>query len=770
MAAGASKGLFDVHTRPVLSNADVCGQITAAWMKGIRRQPDSCMLGPNEPGIHIEWVLPVDRLKQAFGAACAAAAASVTRLQANTAAAAGSRQGAAAAAGSGLQQQGWGSSGAAAVSAAAAAAVSFGASMFRKRKRSAMEDEQQPQAGGASPAEMPGILEHSNAVSMEGTGRARKHQQPRPTGRRQNTEPTPSPAAGDMAAAIAGAEAAAAAASPCDATATSEAQLAVRSGVDFQHIKAYSQEVAFAGYTWRLVVYFEARAKQQHAAAKSSRTATAAVNAAVIAGGRGKQRPDAAEGQAAAIAVEASAGNQQRLTSLFSFRRSTVAAAGSTDMAAGPAAWVKQDLGSLQTPWGSRRGPRAAALTAQKAAGGQAAGEGPVSPGQARQAVAAAAAMRLPDELPPAAEAGIGTPPSAERERQPAEAASDSCSWEWHARLAIEAWPCIALQQGVSVAAFSASLAVKRNGGMDPAAAAAAAGRAGARARQVSASIAAAGDIPKAAAGQHDKTYRHRLRTNGAGAAASGRLLAAGAGSAAARAAARAPRNSSTQLGAEAAEPAAGAVAAAGLSALQALAQRPPGEHGRRAAAVVAQQRIAQQQAGALPPDGGQRAVDQEEEVIIDDSSDGECAAGAGAGQQDSEKAWGSSNDGLTDYDSDDGEGQEDNALAEKENQGAVSGQAEPSGRCKATAAGAAAAAAAMGDGCRPAGSSGANSSWLVRRMPQGRYVKSRKCDQGYSDFFKITLQQDQWEEGAWEQYLQPGGVLQIKGTIWNVR
>jgi hypothetical protein len=52
----------------------------------------------------------------------------------------------------------------------------------------------------------------------------------------------------------------------------------------------------------------------------------------------------------------------------------------------------------------------------------------------------------------------------------------------------------------------------------------------------------------------------------------------------------------------------------------------------------------------------------------------------------------------------------------------------------------------------------------------QGSWLRSRACDTGFTSFFSISLQQGVWDNAAWEQYLQPGGVLQLRGNIWNVR
>jgi len=62
------------------------------------------------------------------------------------------------------------------------------------------------------------------------------------------------------------------------------------------------------------------------------------------------------------------------------------------------------------------------------------------------------------------------------------------------------------------------------------------------------------------------------------------------------------------------------------------------------------------------------------------------------------------------------------------------------------------------------------NSSWQVFQLPQGSWVKSSKCDTGFRNFFGVSLVQGQWSEAAWSRYLQPGGMLQLRGRIWNVR
>jgi hypothetical protein len=71
-----------------------------------------------------------------------------------------------------------------------------------------------------------------------------------------------------------------------------------------------------------------------------------------------------------------------------------------------------------------------------------------------------------------------------------------------------------------------------------------------------------------------------------------------------------------------------------------------------------------------------------------------------------------------------------------------------------------------------PAGVAGAASSgeWWEFQLPQGSWVRSRRCDNGFRDFFGISLQQGRWDEEPWGKYMQPGGVLSLRGCIWNVR
>eukprot|EP00775_Hariotina_reticulata_P002102 gene2102-2421_t len=60
--------------------------------------------------------------------------------------------------------------------------------------------------------------------------------------------------------------------------------------------------------------------------------------------------------------------------------------------------------------------------------------------------------------------------------------------------------------------------------------------------------------------------------------------------------------------------------------------------------------------------------------------------------------------------------------------------------------------------------------SWQAFQLPQGSWVKSSKCDTGFRNFFGVSLAQGQWSEAAWSRYLQPEGVLQLRGRVWNVR
>jgi hypothetical protein len=71
-----------------------------------------------------------------------------------------------------------------------------------------------------------------------------------------------------------------------------------------------------------------------------------------------------------------------------------------------------------------------------------------------------------------------------------------------------------------------------------------------------------------------------------------------------------------------------------------------------------------------------------------------------------------------------------------------------------------------------PAGVAGAagSSEWWEFQLPQGSWVRSQRCDNGFRDFFGISLQQGRWDEEPWGKYLQPGGVLRLRGCIWNVR
>jgi hypothetical protein len=52
----------------------------------------------------------------------------------------------------------------------------------------------------------------------------------------------------------------------------------------------------------------------------------------------------------------------------------------------------------------------------------------------------------------------------------------------------------------------------------------------------------------------------------------------------------------------------------------------------------------------------------------------------------------------------------------------------------------------------------------------QGSWLRSRRCDTGFTNFFSIKLQQGEWDDAAWEQFLQPGGTLELRGIISNVR
>jgi hypothetical protein len=67
-------------------------------------------------------------------------------------------------------------------------------------------------------------------------------------------------------------------------------------------------------------------------------------------------------------------------------------------------------------------------------------------------------------------------------------------------------------------------------------------------------------------------------------------------------------------------------------------------------------------------------------------------------------------------------------------------------------------------------GAAGSSSEWWEFQLPQGSWVRSRRCDNGFRDFFGISLQQGRWDEEPWGKYMQRGGVLSLRGCIWNVR
>jgi hypothetical protein len=68
------------------------------------------------------------------------------------------------------------------------------------------------------------------------------------------------------------------------------------------------------------------------------------------------------------------------------------------------------------------------------------------------------------------------------------------------------------------------------------------------------------------------------------------------------------------------------------------------------------------------------------------------------------------------------------------------------------------------------AGPAGSSSEWWEFQLPQGSWVRSRRCDNGFRDFFGISLQQGRWDEEPWGKHMQRGGVLSLRGCIWNVR
>lgn len=58
-AAGAARGMFDLHAEPCLSNPRACG-VPEGWLRGPRPLPASCCGGEERgPGISIEWALPL---------------------------------------------------------------------------------------------------------------------------------------------------------------------------------------------------------------------------------------------------------------------------------------------------------------------------------------------------------------------------------------------------------------------------------------------------------------------------------------------------------------------------------------------------------------------------------------------------------------------------------------------------------------------------------------------------------------------------------------
>jgi hypothetical protein len=52
----------------------------------------------------------------------------------------------------------------------------------------------------------------------------------------------------------------------------------------------------------------------------------------------------------------------------------------------------------------------------------------------------------------------------------------------------------------------------------------------------------------------------------------------------------------------------------------------------------------------------------------------------------------------------------------------------------------------------------------------QGSWLRSRRCDTGFTNFFSIQLQQGTWDDAVWGQFLQPDGNLELRGIISNVR
>jgi hypothetical protein len=67
-------------------------------------------------------------------------------------------------------------------------------------------------------------------------------------------------------------------------------------------------------------------------------------------------------------------------------------------------------------------------------------------------------------------------------------------------------------------------------------------------------------------------------------------------------------------------------------------------------------------------------------------------------------------------------------------------------------------------------GVAGEGGEWWEFQLPQGSWVRSRRCDNGFRDFFGVSVQRGRWEAEPWAKYVQPGGVLSLRGCIWNVR
>lgn len=497
-----------VSAEPVLGNARACGSLSAGWLKGPRPMPNSCSRAMHGgPALTINWSLPLSDIKAAFEAACAdAAAKALARQQREAAAAAAAAAAARQAALVSSEAPGWGlgfrsplapASATAAMNAVASFAGAAAARVFNKRKRS----------GAAESVDEGGRDQQSSSTAALGLGRdgqlqdaELENQEPESQHHEehglQSAEPlSPARSQGVQHAPQSQGEEDAedlgqhtrkrrrrAAGPPTDAAGAEEAGAAAATTPRARGSQGGRKPPALQ------------TAQQGNKALPHPLSPQAVGTGAAEAGAKGglfSQEPVAASLPATPRADGSLSSGAQHLPRQFKLRSKEAQFAGYN--------WrlvmyfQPKDVGAGAAAAGADAGAAGDDCQADVQHGG-------TSGGVVRTAVAAAHAVRLPDEGPGSAAAGVG-------------------NWKWTARLAVEAWPAVTLPPAISssTVAFSGSLGVRLGQDGSEAAAAAAGGRratAGRSQRPGQGRSAAAGGATRGAAGSQDAAPSPARRLN----------------------------------------------------------------------------------------------------------------------------------------------------------------------------------------------------------------------------------------------------------------